>query len=804
MRQLMRAFARGVLACAYGLGFMGPAGASVEPAPPLSAQQAFAAAPLAFEINQGQVDPSVSFLARAPGYQLFLTARQAVMVFSKGMPGPGGEQQAAVLRMRFEGANPRPAIRGEEPLPLRSSYFVEGDGRPSPTDVRHHGRVRYTGLYPGVDLLYYGNQQQLEYDLLLAPNADPASIRIRFEGAERPPAVSARGDLVVPTGLGDVVYRKPVAYQEIAGERRVVAADYRIAANGEIGFRLGRYDDSQPLVIDPILSYASYIWGSARALVTDTLGNAYVVGSIFSSEMPAATGYLAKLTGSTDAYVAKINPSGTQQVWGTYLGVRRSVTNGIAVAVDAAGNVYVAGTTNSASYPVTAGAYQTSSTAGGTFLTKLNASGNALVYSTFVGGTSVAALALDAAGNAYLTGTADALATTAGAFQASRPYSGGSSPFVAKLNAAGSAMAYATYLGGAGSTDKANRIAVDAAGSAYVTGTAMSADFPVVSALQGSLHGTRDAFVAKLNPSGSALVYSTYLGGAGYEYGNGIAVDAAGQAYVAGQTYSDDFPVTAGVFQPRKGYPGQFYPNGFIAKFNAGGNGLVYSSYVGGNWCQRPGVSSCSGGLFADGDAASVVAVDAAGHAYVAGMLASVTFAQVEAIHAVPDFISEYQHVPFLTKVRPAGDAVAFSVVLGTNRNQDQTATGVAVDPAGGVFAIGDASAPFPFTAGALKATDGTSFLVKLTPGSFPTTVRSSANPSTAAQSVALIADVQGLPPGGIVTFYSGATSLGSAPVVGGKASLDVALAAGIHRITAVNSTDGKASPPLFQQVRGQ
>jgi hypothetical protein len=800
MRQLLRAIGRGVLACACVIGAVERAGASVEPASPQAVQQAFTALPLAFEANEGQADPRVRFMARAPGYRLFLTPQDAVMVFSRGSPQADGEQDAAVLRMRFDGANPDPAVRGEELLDFRTNYFIQGEGARPYTGVRNHGRVRYTGIYPGVDLVYYGTQQQqLEYDLLLAPKADPKRIRIRIDGAERPLTVSAQGDLVIPTRLGDVLYRKPVAYQEIAGERRPVEAAYRIAANGEVGFRLGRYDTRRPLVIDPILSYSSYLWGVGNAVAVDAGGNAYVVGSTGASDVPAATGYLTRLTGSQDAYVAKLDRTG-KLLWATYLGARRAMTSGQAVAVDGNGSVYVAGTTNSTAYPVTAGAYQTTWT-GGSFLTKLNATGNALVYSTFVNGTTIGALATDGTGNAYMTGVANALATTPGALLPTRPNSSSPSPFVAKLNAAGSAMVYATYLGGS-SNDKAGGIAVDAAGSAHVTGTTLSANFPTANAMYGGLRGSRDAYLAKFNATGD-LVYSTYLGGSGSDYGHGIALDSAGQVYVVGQSYSDDFPVTAGVFQPRKAYSGPSFPNGFIVKVAAAGNSLIYGSYIGGRWCVRPGVSSCSGGLFAEGDGATAVAVDAAGYAYIGGHSSSAVFPQVDAIQAMPDYISEYQHVVFLAKVTPSANATVYAAVLG-ERGQDLQVKAMGVDPAGGVFALGYGGYSFPFTAGAQVAQASSSFLVKLGAGEFPTTVRSSANPSSAAQPLTLTADVQGLPIGGTVTFYSGAAVLGTAPVVAGAASLDVTLAAGIHRITAVHSADGKASPALFQQVRGQ
>ncbi|ROZ76074.1 SBBP repeat-containing protein [Ramlibacter sp. WS9] len=770
--------------------------------------------PLAFEQNLGQADPIVKFLARGLGYQVFLTAQEAVMVLpldeathttrlspdSPSLKESPPERQAAVIRMRFAGANPSPVLKGEQPLGHKTNYLASADPTQNIAGVPSHAKVKYEAVYPGVDVVYYSNAGRLEYDLLVAPAASTDAIKISFPDISRI-SVSKEGDLVLGMPNGDIRYHKPVAYQQVDGSRRLVDAEYVIAGEGHVGFRLGAYDQHKPLVIDPILSYSSASWGSAKGVAVDSAGNAYLVGSIGASGLPASTGYLTKLAGTQDAYVAKIDPTGTRLIWATYLGARRAVTYGNAIAVDASGNAYVGGTTNSASFPVTAGAYETAF-GSGSFITKLNATGNALAYSTFVNGATIASIAVDAAGNAYTTGTANALVTTAGAFQAVRPASPTFSPFVAKLNAAGSAMAYATYLGGS-SDDKGTAVAVDASGNAYATGAAYSANFPMSAPFQSIRRGTRDAFVAKLNPTGSALIYSTYLGGTYEDQGHGVAVDTSGQAYVVGLSYSDDFPVTAGVFQPRKGYTSPNFSNGFIAKLNAAGSGLVYSSFIGGKWCVTAGVSTCSGGLFKAGDSATAVAVDAAGYAYIGGFSISGQFPQVDPIQDVPEYYSDYTADVFFTKVRPNGDGLIYSVVLG-QRNSDLLVTSMGVDPAGGVIATGYGSS-IPPTAGAqLITSDIGEFIIKLVAGQYPTNVRSSSNPASAAQPVVLTADVQSTQLGGTVTFYSSGAVLGNAPVVAGAASLSANLSPGIYKITAVYSGDGKTSPPLFQIVKGQ
>lgn len=769
----------------------------------------FASLPLLFEENRGQVDPTVRYLARGPGYQVFLTSREAVVVLanaaetsrpeagrstaSLGHPSSG---TASVVRMLFEDANPNSTVSGEEILPHKTNYLLGADPAQHVLNVPSHMKVKYKSVYPGVDVVYYGNAGRLEYDVLVAPGASTAPIKISFPTATKV-SISTDGDLVLAMPSGDVRYHKPIAYQEVDGLRNSVDAEYLVADTGQVSFRLGDYDPTKPLVIDPLLSYSSSLWGgSLTGLVRDSAGNAYVVGYTGSSDVPASTGYLTKLTGSQDAYVAKFSPAGAL-IWATYLGARRAVTYGQAIAVDVSGNVYVGGQTNSASFPVTAGAYQTTWT-GGSFITKLNPTGSALVYSTFIG-TYLTSIAVDAGGNTYATGKGNGLVTTAGAFRTSPPSA--DSLFVAKLNAAGSAMAYATFLGGSnvGGQDQAYAVAVDSAGSAYITGVTLSSDFATANALQPTLHGNRDAFVTKLNAAGSALVYSTFLGGANYEYGYGIAVDGAGQAFVVGETHSADFPVTQGAFQQVSGYPAGGYSNGFIAKLDAAGSSLIYSSYLGGR------CTDCVSGSASVGDGATAVSVDLAGYAYVGGYVTSLNFPQIDPIRAIADS-SGFNRAVYVAKVRPDGSGLIYSTSI-SPRMADSAVrlNGLGVDSSGSVFAAGQKGfeSLFPITPGA-QLTSGATFIAKLDVGRFPTTVRSSANPVSASQPVTIVADVQSNVLGGTVTFYSGSTPLGTAPVSGGRASVSVNLGPGIYKLTAVYSADGKVSPPLFQLVNSQ
>lgn len=805
MSELLRASARffllSCLACTFATAY---ANMLSDTAPTI--QDKYGKLPLAFERNQGQFDSKVKFLARGQGYNVFLTAQEAVMVFSKEDPqkhfnktttasnpvNTAQSNQMEVIRMRFVGGSNAPAVDGIEPLDFKTNYFVGEGAIKRYKDIANHARVKYTSIYPGIDLVYYGKQQKFEYDLVLAPRAKPQQIKISFAGATKI-SQSEAGDLILHTPIGNVVHRKPIAYQDIDGLRKPVEVKYSLLKNGKYAtFDVGKYDPSQPLIIDPIVSYSSFLWGAARGVATDSSGNAYVAGFASATNLPATNGYQTKLAGSTDAYVVKLDPTGTKVIYATYLGARRAITNAYQIAVDSSGNVYLAGTTNSASFPVTSGAFQTTSAFSGglsSFLTKLNVTGNALIYSTFLN-PQIASIAVDSGGNIYMTGSG-VITTTPGAFQATSP----SSAYVAKLNASGTAMVYATYLSGTGN-DQLKGIAIDAGGNAYVTGITRSIDFPTVNAIQSTLLGSEDAFVAKLNTTGSALVYSTYLGGSDVDEGNAIAVTADGQAVVAGMTFSTNFPISQSAFQRTRGYLGYPISNGFVTKLSGTG-ALIYSSYIGGTWC-----STCTT-AFPIEDVATAVAVDAAGYAYVGGFAGSPAFPSVDPVSPPPkDYLDANWAALFFAKVNPLGNSLIYSVVVG-ERAQDKTVYGVAVDGSGNAIAVGynyGSYDVYPATAGAVLAT-GNSVIVKLSNGQYPTTISSVSNPVSVNQSITLTAKVLSVKPGGTVTFMDGTNSLGAAPMADGTATITINLPAGVHKLTAVYSADGIASPPLYQII---
>ncbi len=675
------------------------------------AQATYAKLPLRFEANQGQFAPAVKFLGRGAGVQVLLTAREAVMY-----------SPSAKLRMRLAGANDAPQIEGRAPLPGVSNYFIGKDPAQWRTGVQTFNQVHYANVYDGVDLLYYGNAGQLEYDFVVAPHADAQ--QIAFDFAEATPTVEASGELVIRVGRGEVRWRKPVAYQERNGARHEVAAAFAIrhphqdelaAIRNQVAFELGDYEHSLPLVIDPVLSYATYFGGSSQengssGMVLDGAGNIYLTGATNSVDFPISANAFqtflcsgisacdGSFGGLTDVYVTKLSPGGGSLIYSTYLGGTGDDA-GTALAVDASGNVFVTGTARLFNFPIVNAIEPNPHTSGDSFVAKLNATGSALIFSTYFGGntpsgissTVARGLAVDANGNAYVAGATNVsdLLVTPGAFQTSYMNAGTGSfdGFVAKFNPVGGVI-YSTYLGGTGD-DQIYDIAVDGAGNAYLTGLTRSGNFPTQTPIQPGLNGNSlsDAFVTKLNAAGSQLVYSTYLGGSGSEQGNGIAVDNTGSAYVTGFTRSPapgGFPVV-NAFQPNYGGDVTNFSipsDVFVTRLNPAGTAYVYSTYLGGDFT----------------DTGYDIAVDNAGNAYVTGITLSsnIPFPTRNAFQ--PNFNSIGFADAFVARLNTnlSGDAsLIYSSYLGGN-NTD-TGYAIARDSAGRAYVYGDTrSSNFP------------------------------------------------------------------------------------------------------------
>ncbi|HJZ67087.1 MAG TPA: SBBP repeat-containing protein [Blastocatellia bacterium] len=560
--------------------------------------------PLRFEENQASQRAGLKFIARGTGVDFgimptaVVTRLHSVKQSPKtarieGMTNENHESSSvepcrrrALLRMQLVGGNRCGRVIGEGRLATRSNYFIGNDPRRWRTDVRNYERVRVEQVYRGIDVIYYGSGKQLEYDFKVAPGASFRSIALRFAGARRL-CLRKSGELVIATAAGEIRQHKPVAYQVIDNTQREIEAGYVIIGKHKVAFAIGGYDKRLPLTIDPVLSFSTFFGGDGtdfiNAIAVDGLGNAYVAGSTASRDLtitPGAFQSTAHTRPGISGFVAKFDLANTQLVYSTYLGgglTGGDTTSCSAIAVDAAGNAFITGGTAAADFPTTPGAFQ-QRLAGGldAFVTKLNATGTALVYSTYLGSSKAPVfnylgadeglgIAIDAAGNAYVTGRTSGsdFPVTAGALKTSHDrdftFVGEVDPapvnltdaFITKLNPAGTALIYSTYFGGGGD-DSGKGIKVDVAGNAFVVGTTQAANFPLANPLQASLSGGSDAFVAKLNKDGK-LVYSTYVGGSGDDSGNAIDIDESGNAYFAGTTASTDLPTTAAVFQPASG-----------------------------------------------------------------------------------------------------------------------------------------------------------------------------------------------------------------------------------------------------------
>lgn len=685
---------------------------------------------LYFEPNQGQADPQVKFISRGPGYTLFLTTQEAVLAlgndsssavktkslfFSRGRRNgiPSVLPQVTLLRMKPVGTVLDPPTEGLEPLLGISNYFIGKDPAQWRTNITQYAKVRVKGIYPGIDMVYYGNQRQLEYDFVASPGADIKSIRLSYEGALGT-EINVNGELLLRTAGGNVVFKSPAIYQNKDGARQPVKGRYKLTGSHEVGFEVDSYDTTKPLVIDPVLDYSTYLGGNGHdgtwGVAVDSAGDAYVIGHSISPNFPVTNALQPVIAGTNyNAIVAKLNPTGTALIYSTFLGGtgNEDVEFPYGIAVDGGGNCYVAGPTSSQTgapgsndFPITPGtAYQTTSPGGSdAFVTELNPSGSGLVYSTYFGGTGddfCFGLALDPANGVYVTGqsfSTDLPTTGAGggsAYQnALKSLIGSCNGFIAKLDTTKTGTAslvYSTYLGG-GSADTGIDIAADPAGNAYVVGWGNSPDFPTTpGAPQTVNHGGFDAFITKLNPSGTSLVYSTLLGGSGDENLGGIAVDAGGNAYVAGDTTSIDFPTTSGA--PQTVRPGT--DNAFVTKLNPSGTAWAYSTYLGGS----------------NYDIGYDVKVNGSGEAYVVGSSASSNFPTTSDAYQLT-YIGGGNAMGFLTHLNALGTGLVYSTYFGGSGG-DALAS-VALDGNNGIYLAGETiSTDLPTTSGAPQTVFG-------------------------------------------------------------------------------------------------
>ena len=587
-------------------------------------RSAIAGLPLAFEANQGQTDPKVRFLARGSGYGLFLTADEAVLTLQQSQRAASGP---SVVRMGLANANPRASVSGTDELPGKSNYFIGNDPTKWRRNVPQFARVRYAGVYPGIDLVYYGSQGRLEYDFEVSPNADPGQVVLQFEGADKLD-LNADGDLVLTADGGDVRLHAPRIYQKVGAEQQPVAGHFALLGKNQAGFSIGNYDRTRELIIDPVLTYSTYVGGTGAegctavavpnctAIAVDSASNIYIATPTTSPSFPSGT---TTLKGPSDVLIAKFSPNASgsaQLLYSTYVGGTGTETPA-GIAVGSGFSVVVAGSTTSTDFPTINGIAPPTpfSAATHAFLVKLDSSGVTL-YSTLLGGggtDTATGLALDTQGKAYLTGTTTStnFPVTPNSYQTT--LKGPSQVFVSKIDPASAgvlSLMYSTYFGGSIPTTGAavgGGIAVDTNNSIYITGTTNFTDFPVLNAFQPCLDAptataptspscstsvtATDAFVARFSLTNAAtsqslysLNYSSYLGGTGTDAGYGIAVDSGSNAYVTGFTTSTDFVIPTGPTPVQSTNGGG--DDVFLAKVNNPSSvaaSLIYFSYLGGS-----------------------------------------------------------------------------------------------------------------------------------------------------------------------------------------------------------------------------
>ncbi len=697
--------------------------------------------PLRFEENSTATPHrNAKFIARGPNFLLSLAPDQSWMEWN----GPEGRR--ANVRTRLQGGDPDAHMEAENRLPGTANYFL-GTTPSWRTDVTGFGRIRYRQVYPGIDLVFHGEQGKLEYDFILAPHADPSKIRLELQG-HRSARVSSEGDLIVSTDAGDIQWKRPEIYQDSNGSPSEVTGRFELTGKNSVRFAIGSYDHTRALVIDPVLKYATYIGhkgnDSARGIAVDGAGNVYVAGSTSTSDLETKSALQPNFGGMTtgpltgDGFVAKFNSSGTLQYL-TYLG--GSFDDSIfALTVDPAGDAYVTGGTNSSDFPTVnpfqanfAGMGGSIARSGDVFVAKLNPSGNKLLYSTYLGGTLDdvgLAIAVDAAGNAYIGGATASpnfpLTPGGGAYQTIFGGAGGEpirhetdtvpewepgDAFAAKLDPTGSKLLFSTYLGGF-QDEAALSIAVDASHNVYVGGCTISSNFPTKNAMQSNYGGAEvqnfffslgDGFITKLNPNGTDAVYSTYFGGAGDDCITSIAVDSAGAVYMTGTTTTTNLKTSPGAFQSVFGgyYTLPFtiameFGDAFAAKLDPSGSKLNYLTYLGGGY----------------NDGGTAIAVDSSGDAYITGFTDSpnfpVTPGALQSKSAGDGGIGLYLFYgdAFLAVVNPTGTALYYSSYYGGN--EDERTFGLALDSSGTVYIVGNTvSTNLPTTANAFQKTPG-------------------------------------------------------------------------------------------------
>ncbi len=711
--------------------------------------------PLYFEANDGQAGSSAQFIARGNRSEFLISPDVAELVLVR--PGVIHSSSLRVLEMRFVGADPGAQISGGGELSGKINYLIGNDPARWRTGVPTFAKVRVTNIYPGVNLAYHGNGRQLEYDFTLAPGTSPNFIAIHFNGVDKI-SINANGDMALKAGDEEILQPGPVIYQVVQGIRKEIHGGFKLLDARTIGFSVGDYDHTLPLVIDPILSYSTYFGGNgndaAGALAVDTSGFVYMAGQTTSTEFPSgkpiSTPGAFQTTypgGAYTGFVAKFDNLGTNLIYLTYLG--GDVDDfASSIAVDGSGNVYLTGATQSPNFPVTTNAlypHIAGISASGSgypidaFVTELSSSGSNLLFSTYLGGTASdggTSIALDSSDDIYVTGFTFStnFPVTTNAFQRQSAVTNwnyqiyyNANAFVTEIAAGGAKLLYSSYFGGI-NFDTGEGIALDRSNYIYLTGFTESTNFPVKNAIMQTV-GTNlvngnlmngltnqvpifsyDAFVAKFSPGFTNLIYSTYLGGGNDDVGYAVAADGAGNAYVAGWTDSTNFPVTLTNLPPLQNgltnnvLYGFVITNAFVAQIVWNGTNATI-----GNTAVFGGTNAYSR------DIANGLALDASGNIFVDGSTSSTNF---PAVDTGPDFLAATN----------AGQVDAFVIAFSTNFSSviysgslggsgDDAAYAIAVDAADNAYIAGQTySVNFPTNNARQTVLNGTAntFLAKL------------------------------------------------------------------------------------------
>ena len=730
--------------------------------------------PLSFIRNDGQIDDKVKYYERGRGHSTYFTSEGVYLelthseetvdscqsavghnpiarispdrpIRSDGRPGGKldnlnpqlttsnpqlGNRKSSILRLVPLNANKNTEIVAEGMQKGKVNYFVGNDPEKWKSNIATYQSVVYKDIYQNIDMKFYGNNRQMEYDVIVKPGADPSLVRLSYEGTEGL-NITEDGRMEIVLKEGKLIQNKPYCYQEIEGKRVEVEGSFKLInqepetrnsqlvnPNSELlspnsqlyayTFEVTSYDKNHTLVIDPVLVYSTYLGGSEldgnAGIAVDASGNIYIAGTTYSTDFPDASPIQGSPGGIANAYITKIDASGSSLVYSTYLG-GSDLDGALDIAVDASGNAYITGVAVSTDFPTASPLF--GSHAGGSsaypsdaFITKIDASGSSLIYSTYLGGSGDdwgSRLALDISDNVYITGeTVSTDFPTASPIQGS--FGGGDRTdiFVTKIDASGSSLVYSTYLGGS-TVDRDARIAVDASGNAYIAGQTHSDDFPTASPMQGTRSGGFDTFVTKIDTSGNSLIYSTYLGGSGHDQNYGLAVDSSGNVYIGGETISTDYPTVS----PLQGSHGGGSYDAFITKIDASGSSLVYSTYLGG------------GGF----DVVLEIVLDISDNAYITGRTNSTNFPTV---YPLQGSFGGGADDAFITKIDASGSSLIYSTYLGGSG--DDWGSRLALDISDNLYIAGGTSSTdfqtvSPFQ-GSYGGGSADAFVAKLSPDS--------------------------------------------------------------------------------------